>query len=86
MFAHVAHAQDKFTHPGTGIEFYRQVVSSDQTAGGYEWAYALPGAPTGSNDEYIGYIVSYLHYVIGFRMLMLCRKDRLKPAGKDGRV
>jgi cellobiose dehydrogenase (acceptor) len=35
----------------------RQVVSSDQTAGGFEWGYALPGEPTGSNDEYIGYIV-----------------------------
>jgi hypothetical protein len=27
------------------------------TAGGFEWGYALPGQPTGSNDEYIGYIV-----------------------------
>jgi hypothetical protein len=35
----------------------RQVVGSDATAGGFEWGYALPGEPTGSNDEYIGYIV-----------------------------
>jgi cellobiose dehydrogenase (acceptor) len=33
-------------------------VGEDQTAGGLEWGYALPGAPTGSNDEYIGYLVS----------------------------
>jgi hypothetical protein len=36
----------------------RQVISEDQTAGGLEWGYALPGEPTGSNDEYIGYLVS----------------------------
>jgi hypothetical protein len=35
----------------------REVVTSDQTAGGFEWGYALPGEPTGDNDEYIGYIV-----------------------------
>ncbi|KAH8731998.1 hypothetical protein GQ44DRAFT_642000 [Phaeosphaeriaceae sp. PMI808] len=56
LFAPIAFAQDKFTHAGTGIEFWRQVVGSDQTAGGFEWGYALPGSPTGSNDEYIGYI------------------------------
>jgi hypothetical protein len=38
-------------------DYRRQVVSSDQTAGGFEWGYALPGEPTGANDEYIGYIV-----------------------------
>lgn len=36
----------------------RQVVGSEQTAGGLEWGYALPGEPTGANDEYIGYLVS----------------------------
>jgi cellobiose dehydrogenase (acceptor) len=51
-------AQDKYTDTKTGIEFWRQVVDSQQTAGGFEWGYALPGEPTGSNDEYIGYIVS----------------------------
>ncbi|KAF1937015.1 cellobiose dehydrogenase [Clathrospora elynae] len=56
LFTPIALAQDKFTHPGTGIEFWREVVDSSQTPGGYEWGYALPGEPTGSNDEYIGYI------------------------------
>jgi hypothetical protein len=36
----------------------RQTISSDQTRGGLEWGYALPGEPTGNNDEYIGYLVS----------------------------
>lgn len=58
LFATSTVAQEKWTDPTTGIEFYRQVVSSAQTPGGFEWGYALPGAPTGSNDEYIGYIVS----------------------------
>ncbi|KAJ4377276.1 hypothetical protein N0V83_000100 [Neocucurbitaria cava] len=56
LLASVTLAQDKFTHPGTGIEFWRQVVGDDQTAGGFEWGYALPGAATATNDEYIGYI------------------------------
>ncbi|KAH7349010.1 cellobiose dehydrogenase-like protein [Pyrenochaeta sp. MPI-SDFR-AT-0127] len=55
LFAPVALAQDKFTH-SSGIEFWRQVVSSDQTAGGFEWGYALPETSTGTNDEYIGYL------------------------------
>jgi hypothetical protein len=58
LLSAVAYAQEKFTHAGTGIEFWRQVIDESQTAGGLEWGYALPGAPTGSNDEYIGYIVS----------------------------
>ncbi|KAF1833964.1 hypothetical protein BDW02DRAFT_630778 [Decorospora gaudefroyi] len=56
LFAPLAVAQDKFTHEATGIEFWRQVVSSDSTPGGFEWGYALPGEPTATNDEYIGYI------------------------------
>ncbi|KAF2871105.1 cellobiose dehydrogenase-like protein [Massariosphaeria phaeospora] len=56
LFASIAQAQEKFTHAGTGIEFLRQVVTEDQTPGGMEWGYALPGEPTGANDEYIGYI------------------------------
>ncbi|CAN9084886.1 cellobiose dehydrogenase [Alternaria alternata] len=56
LFAPVALAQEKFTHEGTGIEFWRQVVSDSQTAGGFEWGWVLPGEPTGANDEYIGYI------------------------------
>ncbi|KAF2276470.1 cellobiose dehydrogenase-like protein [Westerdykella ornata] len=56
LYASVAQAQGKFTHEKTGIEFWRQVVDDSQTAGGFEWGFALPGAPTGNNDEYIGYI------------------------------
>lgn len=37
--------------------YRRQVVDESSTDGGFEWGYALPGEPTGSNDEYIGYIV-----------------------------
>jgi cellobiose dehydrogenase (acceptor) len=59
LFAPLTLAQEKFTHQGTGIQFWRQVVSDAQTAGGFEWGWVLPGAPTGANDEYIGYIVSY---------------------------
>ena len=51
------HAQQA-THPGTGITFYKQTVTSAQTAGGFEWGYALPGTADGTNDEYIGYMVS----------------------------
>lgn len=56
LFASSALAQDKYTDTKTGIEFWRQVVSDQQTPGGFEWGYALPGEPTGANDEYIGYI------------------------------
>lgn len=47
-----------YTHPGTGITFYKQTITSAQTAGGFEWGYALPGTAGGTNDEYIGYMVS----------------------------
>lgn len=47
-----------YTHPGTGITFNKQTITSDQTAGGLEWGFALPATASGSNDEYIGYIVS----------------------------
>jgi len=57
LFTPFALAQDTFTHEGTGIQFWRQVVSDAQTSGGFEWGMALPGEPTGANDEYIGYIV-----------------------------
>lgn len=56
LFGSLATAQDKFTHAGTGIEFLRQTFSDSQTTGGFEFGYALPGTPTGANDEYIGYI------------------------------
>ncbi|KAF1962546.1 cellobiose dehydrogenase-like protein [Byssothecium circinans] len=59
LFAPIALAQDKFTHAGTGIEFLRQVVDSSQTAGGYQWGYALPQTGAG-NNEYIGYILGSL--------------------------
>ena len=49
---------DKYTDPDTGIEFLRQTVTDAQTAGGFEWGYALPGEPTGANTEYIGYMVN----------------------------
>lgn len=52
-----AFAQDSFTHAGTGITFYRQTISTSDTAGGLEWGYALPETGSG-NAEYIGYIVS----------------------------
>ncbi|KNG51801.1 carbohydrate-binding module family 1 protein [Stemphylium lycopersici] len=56
LFIPSAFAQETFTHEGTGIQFWRQVVSDAQTSGGFEWGMALPGEPTGANDEYIGYI------------------------------
>ncbi|KAF2269322.1 cellobiose dehydrogenase-like protein [Lojkania enalia] len=56
-----AQAQESFTHAGTGITFLRQQVDESQTTGGYEFGYALPGTPTGSNDEYIGYIRGAVH-------------------------
>ncbi|KAF3009550.1 hypothetical protein E8E13_005488 [Curvularia kusanoi] len=45
-----------YTHPGTGITFFKQTITSAQTAGGFEWGYALPGTAGGTNDEYIGYM------------------------------
>ncbi|XP_014558774.1 carbohydrate-binding module family 1 protein [Bipolaris victoriae FI3] len=55
-FASLAYAQETFTHAATGITFWRQVVSSAETAGGLEWGMALPEASTGNNLDYIGYI------------------------------
>ncbi|KAF2646905.1 hypothetical protein P280DRAFT_465050 [Massarina eburnea CBS 473.64] len=59
LFAPIALAQDKFTHPGTGIEFLRQTVDDSQTTGGYQWGYALPETGAG-NNEYIGYLLGSL--------------------------
>ncbi|KAH6638985.1 hypothetical protein C7974DRAFT_353168 [Boeremia exigua] len=57
LFASTVDAQQAaYTHPGTGITFFKQTVTSAQSPGGFEWGYALPGAPTGANDEYIGYL------------------------------
>lgn len=59
LFVSSANAQAAvYTHPGTGITFYKQTIPEAQTTGGFEWGYALPAAPRGTNDEYIGYIVS----------------------------
>ncbi|KAH7110337.1 hypothetical protein B0J11DRAFT_599461 [Dendryphion nanum] len=56
FFAPIAVAQEKFTHPATGFEFWRQSITEAETDGGIEWGYALPPVPTGTNDEYIGYL------------------------------
>ncbi|KAF2734650.1 hypothetical protein EJ04DRAFT_512353 [Polyplosphaeria fusca] len=56
----VANAQETYVHPGTNISFLTQTVDESQTSGGFKWGYALPGTPTGSNDEYIGYMVGSL--------------------------
>lgn len=48
---------DVYTDPKTGIQFWRNTVPSSSTQGGFQFGYALPGAPTGSNDEYIGILV-----------------------------
>ena len=59
LFVSAADAQAAtYTHPKTGITFYKQTISSDLTTGGFEWGYALPGTAGGANDEYIGYMVS----------------------------
>lgn len=59
LFASSVEAQAAtYTHPGTGITFYKQTIPDTQTTGGFEWGYALPAAAGGTNDEYIGYIVS----------------------------
>lgn len=47
-----------YTHPGTGITFNKQTITSAQTVGGFEWGFALPGTAGTADDEYIGYIVS----------------------------
>ena len=82
LFAPLALAQETFTHEGTGIEFWRQTVSDAQTAGGFEWGWVLPGEPTGANDEYIGYIVSYSKSVWMLQPLMFPRKVRSKQTGR----
>jgi cellobiose dehydrogenase (acceptor) len=64
-------------------ESRRKVISSDQTAGGYEWGYALPGEPTGSNDEYIGYIVSKIALVLSLSRPNTLQKGSLE-AGRQG--
>lgn len=56
-FAPLAYAQDTFTHNATGIQFWRQVVNSAETPGGFEWGMALPETSTGNNYDYIGYMV-----------------------------
>ena len=50
-------AQESYTHPGTGITFFKQVVPDGRTQGGFEWGFALPQTGLG-NAVYIGYIVS----------------------------
>ncbi|KAF1994840.1 hypothetical protein P154DRAFT_475260 [Amniculicola lignicola CBS 123094] len=61
LFGALSSAQSAFTHQGTGITFWRQEIDTSQTDGGFQWGYALPGTPTGANDEYIGYIKGPLH-------------------------
>ncbi|KAF2465230.1 cellobiose dehydrogenase-like protein [Lindgomyces ingoldianus] len=51
---------DVYTHPKTGIKFYRTTVDSAQTSGGFQWGYALPGTAGGTNDEYFGLLVGAL--------------------------
>lgn len=60
LFASSVDAQGSaatYTHPGSGITFYKQTIPTSSTDGGFEWGYALPAAAGGTNDEYIGYIV-----------------------------
>ncbi|KAL1601962.1 hypothetical protein SLS59_005128 [Nothophoma quercina] len=59
LFASSVDAQGSaatYTHPGSGITFYKQTIPTSSTDGGFEWGYALPAAAGGTNDEYIGYI------------------------------
>lgn len=59
FFASSAQAQQAaYTHAKTGITFYKQTITSDQTYGGLEWGMALPGTQGELADEYIGYLVS----------------------------
>ena len=59
LFASSTNAQAaSYTHAKTGITFYKQTIPEAQTTGGFEWGYALPAVAGGTNDEYIGYIVS----------------------------
>ena len=38
--------------------YRRSTIASSSTAGGLQWSYALPGAAGGTDDEYIGMLVS----------------------------
>lgn len=62
--APLAYAQETFTHNATGITFWRQVVNSAETAGGFEWGMALPESTTGNNYDYIGYMVRAPEFVL----------------------
>jgi len=74
FFASSAQAQQAaYTHAKTGITFYKQTVTSEQTYGGLEWGMALPGTQGELADEYIGYLVSRTATRI-FRMLTSTRK------------
>lgn len=64
-----------YTHPGTGITFNKQTLTSAQTTGGFEWGLALPGAAgTVADNEYIGYIVSSI--------VVYCAEDMLTERRK----
>lgn len=82
-FASLAYAQETFTHAATGITFWRQVVSSAETAGGLEWGMALPEASTGNNLDYIGYIVSppkHIYRIICLVLPLLTHHSRKVPS------
>lgn len=74
--------QATYTHPGTGITFYKQTVTSAQTKGGFEWGYALPGTADGTNDEYIGYMVSPMAENYLAEVLTITRKVPWRPEDK----
>jgi cellobiose dehydrogenase (acceptor) len=60
LFASSVDAQAaSFTHAKTGITFFKQTIPEAQTTGGFEWGFALPATAGGTNDEYIGYMVSF---------------------------
>lgn len=44
----------------------RTTVEDAQTKGGFQWGYALPETPTGSNDEYIGLLVRPAMLMLNF--------------------
>lgn len=46
---------ESYTHPATGITFWRQTFSDAETSGGLQFGWALPASGSG-NAEYIGYI------------------------------
>lgn len=80
----VSAQQAAYTHPGTGITFYKQTIP-EAGNGGLEWGMALPGAPTGDNDEYIGYLVRVTS-AGSTRMLTLSRKVICGLASRDIQV